>query len=350
VRLGSFCSGSGGLDLALAQVLDVEPVWHAENDPHAARVLAHHWPGIPNLGDITTVDWATVQPVEVVTAGYPCQPFSSAGRRQGVDDERHLWPHVAEAVRVLRPRLVFLENVAGHLTLGFGDVLRDLAALGYDASWRCLRASDVGAPHRRERVWIVAADARSSRCEGPEASGASSASTGRAASPAGRRRSVGRGASPADTNGTSGRRPGHTIGGNGPATPGGRGAPQPGGRGGLAADAERYGREGRQPKTHPRERQPDAVGGTGRAWGVYGPAIRRWERVLGRNAPAPTDATGRLSPPFVEWMLGLEPGWVTAVPDVPRTAQLRILGNGVVPQQGAAALGDLLAHLAREAA
>ncbi|HEX6969269.1 MAG TPA: DNA cytosine methyltransferase [Micromonosporaceae bacterium] len=157
LRLGSVCTGYGGLDLAAEAVLGpLEHTWHAEIDPHASRVLAHHWPGVPNLGDLTAVDWTRVEPVDVYTAGYPCQPLSLAGRRAGLSDERWIWDDVIRAIRVLRPRLVLLENVAGHLSLGFGRVLGDLAAAGFDAEWGCFRASDVGAPHRRERVFIAA--------------------------------------------------------------------------------------------------------------------------------------------------------------------------------------------------
>ena len=157
MKLGSLCTGYGGLDLAAEAVLGpLTHAWHAEIDPHASKVLAHHWPTTPNLGDLTAVDWTQVEPVDVLTAGYPCQPLSLAGRRAGMTDERWIWDDVIRAVRALRPRLVLLENVAGHLSLGFGRVLGDLAAAGFDAEWGCFRASDVGAPHRRERVFIAA--------------------------------------------------------------------------------------------------------------------------------------------------------------------------------------------------
>ncbi|WP_189062275.1 DNA cytosine methyltransferase, partial [Longimycelium tulufanense] len=171
MRTGSLFSGCGGLDLAIAEVLGAEPSWHCDNDPAAAKVLANRWPDVPNLDDITTVDWDQVEPVDVLTAGYPCQPFSVAGKRKGTTDERYLWPEVARALRGLRPSLVVLENVAGHVVRGFGDVVGDLAALGYDAQWTCLRASDIGAPHRRDRLFLVAADADSSGRVGAWSSG-----------------------------------------------------------------------------------------------------------------------------------------------------------------------------------
>jgi len=149
-------SGYGGLDLAAAHHYHAQVAWHIEYDQWPSHVLANHYPDIPNYGDITTVDWFTIPPVDIITAGYPCQPFSVAGERRGTDDERHLWPYVADGIGVLRPRIVVLENVAGHLRLGFDVVLADLARLGFDAEWGSVRASDAGAPHRRDRLFVVA--------------------------------------------------------------------------------------------------------------------------------------------------------------------------------------------------
>lgn len=161
MNIGSLCTGYGGLDMAL----DGDTVWVSDIDKHAAKLLAHRFPTVPNLGDLTAVDWEAVEPVDIITAGYPCQPFSHAGKREGQNDERHIWPHIANAIRVLRPGYVFLENVAGHLSLGLGDVLADLAKAGYDTEWVCVRASDVGAPHRRERLFILATDTDCARLE-----------------------------------------------------------------------------------------------------------------------------------------------------------------------------------------
>ena len=157
MRIGSLFSGYGGADLAVRSVFpDATPAWFVEYDKHPSAILAKRFPGVPNYGDVTTVDWAAVEPVDILTAGWPCQPFSHAGQRRGTDDDRHLWPYVADALRVLRPRYLFGENVAGHLSLGFDTVLADLAALGFDARWGVVRASDAGAPHRRARLFIVA--------------------------------------------------------------------------------------------------------------------------------------------------------------------------------------------------
>ena len=155
LRFGSLFSGIGGLDLGLERA-GMEVVWQSEVDPYCSQVLAKHWPHVPNLGDVTKVDWEHVERVDLICGGYPCQPFSLAGARRGHDDPRHLWPHFANALRVLRPRYALLENVPGHLSLGFGDVLGDLADLGYDAEWDCIPAAAVGAPHLRYRVFVVA--------------------------------------------------------------------------------------------------------------------------------------------------------------------------------------------------
>jgi DNA (cytosine-5)-methyltransferase 1 len=155
LTVGSLFSGIGGIDLGLERA-GMRVVWQSEIDPYACRVLAKHWPTVPNLGDVTTIDWSTVERPDVICGGYPCQPFSLAGARRGEDDPRHLWPHMLRALRELRPRFALLENVPGHLSLGFGRVLGDLAESGFDAEWDCIPAAAVGAPHLRDRVFIVA--------------------------------------------------------------------------------------------------------------------------------------------------------------------------------------------------
>lgn len=158
LRIGSLCSGYGGLDLAVELVLGGRLAWYAEPDPHASTVLARHWPDAPNLGDLRAVDWTTVESVEIITAGFPCQDISNAGKRAGITGiHSSLWTSVADAVRVLRPRLVVVENVAALLRRGLDVVHADLAALGYDTSWTCVRASDIGAAHRRDRLFLLAA-------------------------------------------------------------------------------------------------------------------------------------------------------------------------------------------------
>jgi DNA (cytosine-5)-methyltransferase 1 len=164
---GSLCTGYGGLDIGIEAVYDTRTIWHAETEPAAAQLLAERFPGVPNIGDITAVDWASVPPVDILTAGFPCQPISHAGKRKGQDDERWIWPSVATAVGVLRPRLAVFENVAAITVRGLEPVLADLAALGFDAEWTCLPASAIGAPHRRERWFCLAwpADPQGPRLE-----------------------------------------------------------------------------------------------------------------------------------------------------------------------------------------
>lgn len=159
VRVLSLFSGIGGMDLGLERA-GFTIAYHAEVDPYCCKVLAKHWPDVPNLGDVTKIDWSELENVEVIVGGYPCQPFSNAGKRQGEKDPRHLWPYFWDAIRTIRPKYALMENVRGHLTLGFGTVLRDLAAIGYDARWDCIPAAAVGAPHLRDRVFIVARPSR----------------------------------------------------------------------------------------------------------------------------------------------------------------------------------------------
>jgi len=155
LTVGSLFSGIGGLDLGLERA-GMRVIWQSEIDPYACRVLAKHWPEVPNVGDIKLVDWADVARPDVLCGGYPCQPFSLAGARKGEEDPRHLWPWVRHALSVLRPRYAIFENVRGHLSLGGPTVIGEIAALGYCAEWRVVSAASVGANHRRDRIIIVA--------------------------------------------------------------------------------------------------------------------------------------------------------------------------------------------------
>ncbi|MFJ3769833.1 DNA cytosine methyltransferase [Streptomyces sp. NPDC090082] len=353
LRIGSLCTGYGGLDMAVQSVLGGSLAWVSDIDPGASRILAHHHPGVPNLGDLTAVDWTDVEPVDVVCGGYPCQPFSTAGKRKGTADARHIWPSIADALRVLRPRIAVFENVSGHLRLGFDTVLADLARLGLNAEWCLVRASEVGAPHARQRLFLLAVaadapdlghergrDARGRRV-GPAdhsyaAADAHSAELPRepherprgAAAPGGRRPS-------SDAERLVPRHYGELPAGRGALRLGVRAdAPRCGTA--LAADADEGGRRADEPHVRPGEPHSQ--------WGRFAPAITRWEAVLGRRAPWATDDRRRLSPAFVEWLMGLDAGHVTDVPGLPRTQQLKALGNGVVPQQAEAALRALLAR------
>jgi len=161
VNVLSLFSGIGGLELGLERA-GMTVVGQVEIDEFCRKVLAKHWPEVPRHDDVRTcVDWWRGEPrpaVHVVAGGFPCQPFSKAGRREGVADERWGWPWFAAVVRAFRPGVVIVENVAALVgdSDAFGRVLGDLAASGYDADWDCVPAASVGAPHIRDRVFVVA--------------------------------------------------------------------------------------------------------------------------------------------------------------------------------------------------
>lgn len=155
MKIGSLCTGYGGLDIAVEAYFNAETIWCAEYDKHASKVIEERF-GYVNYQDIKQIDWDKVPQVDILTAGYPCQPFSVAGNRKGENDPRHIWPYIKEAISRIRPRWVVMENVRGHLSLGFDKVLSDLADIGYDAKWQVVRAAEVGAPHHRRRLFIVA--------------------------------------------------------------------------------------------------------------------------------------------------------------------------------------------------
>jgi len=156
LTVGSCFSGIGGLELGLEWTGGFETKWQIENDPYASAVLKKHWPNVKRYGDIKRVhpDWC--RGVDLICGGYPCQPFSLAGKRKGEKDSRHLWPYMYRIIRHVRPKYVLLENVPGHLSMGFGSVLGDLATCGYDAEWGVFSAAGVGAPHLRRRLFIIA--------------------------------------------------------------------------------------------------------------------------------------------------------------------------------------------------
>lgn len=159
-------SGIGGFSLGLERA-GMTTVAFCEIDPFCRAVLKKHWPHVPQFEDIRSLRGEQVGSVDVVCGGYPCQPFSTAGRRGGAQDDRHLWPEMRRLVEELRPAWVIGENVAGHITLGLDEVLTDLDTLGYASRAFVIPACAVDAPHRRDRVWIVA-NANSPRLEGRE--------------------------------------------------------------------------------------------------------------------------------------------------------------------------------------
>lgn len=157
ISVGSLFAGIGGLELGLERA-GLGPVrWQVESDPYCISVLAHHWPEAKRYVDVRSVGAHNLEAVDLICGGFPCQDISVAGSGEGLAGARSgLWSEYARIVRELRPRFVVVENVAALLGRGFGDVLGDLAALGYDAWWDCIPAAAVGAPHRRDRIFVVA--------------------------------------------------------------------------------------------------------------------------------------------------------------------------------------------------
>jgi len=154
--IGSLFSGIGGVEMGL-EFCGLGPVfWQCDNDQHARAVLATHWPSVRRYNDVREIDETAERP-EIICGGFPCQDISLAGKGAGIDGSRSgLWSEYARIVRALRPLVVFVENVAALVNRGLDRVLGDLAALGFDAEWDVFRASDVGAPHRRERLFLLA--------------------------------------------------------------------------------------------------------------------------------------------------------------------------------------------------
>ncbi|WP_461296348.1 DNA cytosine methyltransferase [Streptomyces harbinensis] len=279
------CAGYGGLGMVVESLTGERVAYVADNSPAASAVLSVRYP-VPNLGDISEASWGELAGcVDIITAGFPCQDISTAGRGAGIHGERSgIWKHVAEAVRAIRPRLVCLENVAAIRRRGLSVVLGDLAEIGYDAHWCSVRASEVGAPHQRDRWFCVARLSDSGRGDEPEW------------------------------------------------------ARSPGRESGKWAAVRRV--PGRGGKKSSGVHSPSGW------WGDRAERVHRWEVVTGRPAPRPAelDHRGRLllSPKFGEWLMGIPNGWVTGIPGLTRTEQLHIIGNGVVPQQAHAAYSHLL--------
>jgi DNA (cytosine-5)-methyltransferase 1 len=302
---GSLFAGIGGIDLGLERA-GWTGRWQVEWDDYCQRVLAKHWPDIPRYGDITTVDWNGVERVDLIAGGFPCQPFSVAGRRKGLDDDRWLWPEFARAVGALRPSFVLVENVPGLLAGGgMGSILGGLADLGYDAEWDSIPAAAVGAPHLRYRVWIVAYRAE-----------------------------LGRVVANAD------------IWRSFDALRAGRDAARDGGAN-VVADANRAGSQGRAVQPERPDQRSIGPGGladaecSGRGWRTPD-AGRQSER---RTAAGGTGAASRWSD---YWLTEPDVGRVAhGVPA--RVDRLRALGNAVVPQVVEVIGRQLLASIERVA-
>ena len=181
MKIGSLFSGYGGLDLAVSKMTGATVAWHCEWEEAPSKILEAHFPGTPNYKDVSKVDWSAVEPVDILTGGFPCQDLSLAGRRAGIESGTRsgLWSEFYKAIEIIQPKLVVIENVRGLLNAkansgmeypneildqaggkpllrAIGAVLGDLADIGYDAKWTSVRASEAGAPHQRFRVFITA--------------------------------------------------------------------------------------------------------------------------------------------------------------------------------------------------
>ena len=163
MRVLSCFSGVGLGDYGL-ELAGMTIVGQIEIDEYCQKILKLRWPDVPKWGNIKSVTGKEIIEkcgrIDLISGGFPCQPFSTAGKRNGETDSRHLWPHMARIIREVKPRYVLAENVPGLLSISdgrvFGEVVRDLAESGYCVEWDCIPASALGAPHRRDRVWIMA--------------------------------------------------------------------------------------------------------------------------------------------------------------------------------------------------
>src|SRR5690606_7087442 len=158
IRALDLFSGIGGFSLAV-DWLGGETVAFVEWEAWNRRVLAKHWPEAQFFGDIKAVTAEQLHglgPIDLITGGYPCQPFSVAGQRRGKDDPRHLWPEMRRVIDTVRPRVVLAENVSGHVTMGLDTVLAEMESDGYTAGAIVIPAAGVNALHKRDRVWIIA--------------------------------------------------------------------------------------------------------------------------------------------------------------------------------------------------
>lgn len=324
MRYGSLFSGILGLDGDVEHVTGASPAWRSEVDSAVCAWYRRRDDGVANLGDVAAVDWPAVEPVDVLCGGFPCQDVSLAGNGAGIAEGTRsgLWYAYADAIGVLRPGLVVVENVAALLVRGLDVVVGDLAELGYDCRWGVVRASDAGMPHRRQRVFLVAwpaADAE--RVEPLRRHGTGSVRGAAAPVEGGARQrerawdtARDRGQAPADTDGRGQRLPGI----------------------GSGRDADEWGEAGDYARNGDRAR--------GHTWGPYAAAVARWEHLSGEPAPAPL--VGRqLNGDLTRWMMGFPAGWCDGMTN---RQTLKACGNAVAPPQAELAL-SLLLGFARQA-
>ena len=311
----SLFTGYGGLDMALEPLLELDLIAVSDFDKNVSKLLDARYPDVPNLGDIKTINWSDYSDMELaISGGYPCQPFSSIGKRLGDQDERHLWPEVLKGIQITRPQHVFLENVRGHLSMGFNKVIADLTESGYEVRWSIVAAKSVGAAHVRDRLYIYAVP--NENVTKVEIDNSTKVSNAGFVDETGYNPCVRLDKADFDKRKNIITFPTPLARDqNGPSSSSRRA----GGGYGLGDFGDYY-----------------FTNQTFSGWGDKDAAIRDWEGVMGRPAPNPTilnPGTGRmaLSHYFVEWLMGLPKGRVTDL-DFSRRQALKILGNGVVPQ------------------
>ena len=301
--------------MAVEAFYKAQTVWMSDIDKASSKVIAERWQ-LPNLGDLKQVNWGDVEPVDILTAGYPCQPFSNAGLRKGANDPRHLWPTIKEIISILRPSIVILENVRGHLTLGFKEVLQDLTKIGYDARWQIVRASDAGAPHRRERLFVIAQPTHSNGFRRFIRESSEKWNQGQSQSQPSQ---CGQIASDPDSETLiQSRRANRPISESTSEIINGSNRNEHRSSSKVISDS------------NSKQLQAD-----GQAQGLGGRFETPFDLWM-RRTPNPLDQS-KLNPKFVEYMMGLPEGWVTDL-DLSRAQQFKLLGNGVVPQQAYLAL------------
>lgn len=308
MRIGSLFTGIGGLELGVSDTVtsiapygnDIE--WIAETDGNALKILERStmFHGVPNLGDVTKIDWTVVPDVDCITGGTPCQDFSHLGTRKGLEGEKSsLLYTFIEAIKAKKPGYVLWENVTGALTKGAYDVLLDaLNEADYSTSSVILPASSLGMPHKRSRVFVFA-----ERTE--------------------------EWVTPFNDQLVKVRHDTRL-----------RCLPTPNR---SRMDGRKSAAYSKRPSFYDlKQWSEDEVRAS------YGDAIERWERTFGREAPPLAKPKGTLNVEFVEWMMGFPKGWVTAADDVSRTAQLAALGNACTPQQASEAFYRGLLQMTRE--
>lgn len=380
LKIGSLFTGDGGLDLAVEQVTGAHPAWFVEYDEAPSKILKHHYPHVPNYGDVTKIKWDQIEPVDIITGGSPCQDLSAAGKRAGMTPgtRSNLWEHMRDAITIIKPRLVVWENVQGALSATATSTSdmeppRDLwenpqtPIFGHSAAYsetlpksgttrngqlyecQTWEHHTTGRAYSSQHGLALPTPKTTGRpiekaqhlqtivtlLPTPNTLDSLPAREGEA-----RERQLHRG----DMNSTRRQNMGNLREDILEAV---EHLPPPNARDGDGGGAQ-----------HPDKRKAgghqvcltDAatiMGATDNAYGKYTPAVRRWEERT-RPAPAPTQPNTKgkpqLAAPFSEWMMGLPEGWVTD-PDIglTRAQQLKAIGNGVCPQQAAEALTRLLA-------